>query len=84
MTGRARGVHGSVMANQHLIDALRGLLNDVLKARFEGASYAKLSRANGLADGYMRALLDAKLVDRDALLRVIGDERQRFVATDAA
>jgi len=72
------------MPNQHMIDVLRGLLNDVLQARFGGASYAKLSRANGLADGYMRALLDANLVDRDALLKLIGDERQRFVDKDAA
>ena len=32
---------------------------DVTRARFAGGAYAKLARAHGYADGYMRALLDA-------------------------
>ena len=56
----------------------------MLKARFEGAAYAKLARAHGYADGYMRALLDAELVDRDGLLKLVGDERERFIADSDA
>ncbi len=67
------------MNNDQLMETLRALLRDVLKARFDGAAYAKLARAHGYADGYMRALLDAGLVNRDDLLGVVGDERKRFV-----
>jgi hypothetical protein len=73
------------MERDQLLDTLRDLLQSVLRARFEGTAYAKLSRAHGYADGYMRALLDAGLVDKDSLLEVVCDERKRFVrTTDAA
>jgi hypothetical protein len=62
-----------------LMDTLKTLLRDVLRARFDGAAYAKLARAHGYADGYMRALLDAGLVDQKELLDLVGDERRRFV-----
>ena len=62
-----------------LMDTLKTLLRDVLKARFDGAAYAKLARAHGYADGYMRALLDAGLVDQKELLDLVGSERRRFV-----
>lgn len=67
------------MANDELIDTLRDLLRDVLKARFDGAPYQKLARAHGYADGYMRALLDAGVVDKKGLLDVVGTERRRYV-----
>jgi hypothetical protein len=67
------------MNQEQLLDTLRDLLRDVLKARFDGAAYAKLARAHGYADGYMRALLDAGLVDRQQLLSLVGNERQKFV-----
>ncbi|MBX3251990.1 MAG: hypothetical protein KF901_32740 [Myxococcales bacterium] len=67
------------MNQDQLLDTLRDLLRDVLKARFEGAAYAKLARAHGYADGYMRAMLDAGLVSRQELLSLVGKERQKFV-----
>jgi hypothetical protein len=73
------------MPKEQLISVLRRLLRDVVRARFEGGAYAKLSRAHGYADGYMAALLDAGLIERDALLRVIGEERcKQFVAPATA
>ena len=62
-----------------LMDTLKTLLRDVLRARFDGAAYAKLARAHGYADGYMRALLDAGLVEQKELLELVGNERRRFV-----
>ena len=62
-----------------LMDTLKTLLRDVLRARFDGAAYAKLARAHGYADGYMRALLDAGLVEQKELLDLVGAERRRFV-----
>jgi hypothetical protein len=73
------------MPKEHLMHVLRNLLRDVVRARFEGGAYAKLSRAHGYADGYMAALLDAGLVDRESLLRVVGEERcKQFVAPATA
>ncbi len=67
------------MAKDELLEVLRGLLDDVLKARFGGVAYAKLSRAHGYADGYMRALLDAGLVDKQRLFDLVSDQRRRFL-----
>jgi hypothetical protein len=53
----------SAMTTDELKDTLRGMLRDMLQARFEGGRYADLARAHGYADGYMRALLDTGLVD---------------------
>ena len=62
-----------------LLDRVRALVADVTRVRFEGAAYAKLARAHGYADGYMRALLDAGLVEQAELLRTIGSEKERVV-----
>jgi hypothetical protein len=67
------------MAKDELKDALRRLLRDVLEARFKGGNYGKLARAHGYADGYMRAMLDAGIVERGELLKLVCTERQRFV-----
>ena len=68
------------MAKEDLIQVLRRLLGNVVQARFEGGAYAKLSRAHGYADGYMAALLDAGVLERDALLKVVREERHRLAA----
>ena len=67
------------MAKKDLVNTLRTLLRETMKARFEGGAYGKLARAHGYADGYMRALMDAGLVDQRELLTIVGSERQRFV-----
>lgn len=66
------------MAKEELINVVRRLLREVVKARFEGGAYARLSRAHGYADGYMAALLDAGLIERDSLLRLVGEERSKL------
>ncbi len=64
------------MSKNELLDRVRALVIDVTKARFEGSAYAKLSRAHGYADGYMRALLDAGIVDRAILLEAVAEARR--------
>ncbi|MEM7139291.1 MAG: hypothetical protein AAF436_17785 [Myxococcota bacterium] len=59
---------------------LRGLVKKTIETRFSGANYASLAQARGYADGYMRALLDAGLVDQKQLLELVNAERRRFVA----
>jgi hypothetical protein len=72
------------MTKDELLGTVRQLLDDVLKARFDGAAYARLSRAHGYADGFMRALLDAGLVDKNELLALVGDTRKAFVERETA
>lgn len=72
-----------------MLDELRVMLRDVLGARSEGAGYARLARAHGYVDGYMRALMESGVVERDELLRFVANERERAhgpstVARDAA
>ena len=57
------------------LEELKRMLHDVFEARAEGANYSRLARAHGYVDGYMRALLDAGLVDQDELLRVVSETR---------
>lgn len=43
-----------------------------------GAAGPKLARAQGFVDGYMRALLDAKLATQRELLAVVAEERSNI------
>ncbi len=58
---------------------LRGLVRKTIETRFSGANYATLAQARGYADGYMRALLDAGLVDQKELLALVNAERRDYV-----
>lgn len=72
------------MQRDQLLNTLKTLLRDVLETRFEGSAYAKLARAHGYADGYMRALLDSGLMSQSELLEFVGSERRRFLDADTA
>lgn len=65
------------MPKEDLLNVVRRLLRDVVRTRFEGGAYAKLSRAHGYADGYMAALIDTGAMDRRALLDMVSEERAR-------
>lgn len=58
---------------------LRGLVRKTIETRFSGANYATLAQTRGYADGYMRALLDAGLIDQKQLLELVNAERRLFV-----
>ncbi len=58
-----------------MFSTLRGLLREALVLRSEGASAARLARANGSVDGYMRALLDAGFASQRELLDLVARER---------
>lgn len=59
-----------------LLATLRGLLRDVLRLRREGAAYARLSAAQGYADGFMRALIDGGVCTQAELLTVVAEVRR--------
>src|SRR3954454_4122121 len=58
-----------------MLENLRGMLRDVLRLRTEGVAYAKLSRAHGYLDGYMRVLLETGLFSQKELLALISEQR---------
>ena len=58
-----------------MLENLRGMLRDVLRLRSEGVAYARLSRAHGYLDGYMRVLLETGLFSQRELLTLISEER---------
>lgn len=70
---------------------LRRMLHDVFVARENGTNYARLARAHGYVDGYMRALLESGHVTKQELLELVASERAsvsgpatRDVALDTA
>jgi hypothetical protein len=60
-----------------MLDNLRAMLRDVFRLRSEGVAYARLARAHGYVDGYMRVLLETGLADKRELLAIVADERTR-------
>ena len=56
---------------------LKQMLRDVFAAKSAGETYARLARAHGYVDGYMRALLDLDVASRAELLQLVAAERER-------
>lgn len=71
-------------SKEELLAELRQMLNEVFQLRSEGGAYAKLARAHGYVDGYMRMLLDAGLVTKAELIELVGQERQRVAGPATA
>ena len=63
------------MGKERLMVEVRGLLRRALQSRFEGELQVKKAKAQAYADGYMRALMDADLVNQEQLLRLVSEER---------
>lgn len=68
----------ATQSKMELLDNLRGMVRDMLRLRSEGGAYAKLARAHGYVDGYMRVLLETGVADSKALLKLVAEERARF------
>lgn len=58
-----------------MLAALRALLRETLALQTAGATHPRLSRASGMLDGYMRALLDSGLCTEKELLALVAAER---------
>jgi hypothetical protein len=61
-----------------MISDLRTMLRDMFAASATGAGGARLARAHGYVDGYMRAMLDQGVATKSELLAVVAAERERF------
>jgi len=60
-----------------MLAELRRMLNEALSLQATGSSYAKLAKAQGAVDGYMRALLDSSVATKQELLELVAAERAR-------
>jgi len=60
-----------------VLGELQSMLRDVLAASAAGATQARIARAHGYVDGYMRALLDLGFASRAELLQLVAAERER-------
>jgi hypothetical protein len=60
-----------------MLAELKQMLNEALRVQSAGASYAKLAKAQGAVDGYMRALLDSGVATKQELLELVASERAR-------
>jgi hypothetical protein len=61
-----------------MLAALRSLLQCALRMQGEGTPSLRLGRAQGYADGYMSALLDAGVADASELIALVAEERARI------
>src|SRR6188472_1031517 len=68
----------ATQGNHELLQNLRGMVRDMLRLRSEGGAYAKLARAHGYVDGYMRVLLETGVAEHKELLALVSDERRQF------
>jgi hypothetical protein len=62
-----------------LMDNLRAMLRDVFELRMQGVAYARMARAHGYVDGYMRVLLETGLAERRELLAMVSEERSQVM-----
>ncbi|MBN1607992.1 MAG: hypothetical protein JW940_15260 [Polyangiaceae bacterium] len=68
----------NVNSKAQMLAALRSLLQCALKMQGEGTAALRLGRAQGYADGYMSALLDAGVADASELIALVAKERARL------
>lgn len=74
-----------------LLGNLRGMLRSLFVVREQGVSHARIARAHGYTDGFMKALVQAGIASERELLGIVQEERRkvagpatRTVATDSA
>jgi hypothetical protein len=66
----------SQQSKAELLENLRTMLKDVFALRTGGVAYARLARAHGYVDGYMRVLLETNIADKNELLALVAEERE--------
>lgn len=71
-------------SKEQVMAELGELLAEVFRLRATGVSYAKLQRAHGYADGYMKVLLDSGMVTKQELLQLVSSERERVAGPATA
>ena len=64
------------MSKKESVSILRGMLGEMFDQMYQGAGIETHALAQGLADGYMRALVDMSVVNDAELFKVIQEERR--------
>ncbi|MCP4599481.1 MAG: hypothetical protein GY847_02910 [Proteobacteria bacterium] len=64
------------MSKQETMCRLRTIIADMYNARYQGVNAVHLYRAQGLVDGYMRALKDLDIVDDGELVALVNEEKR--------
>ena len=64
-------------SKSEMLETLRAMLRDVFRLRMDGVAYARLARAHGYVDGYMRVLLETGIADKSELLEIVAEERNK-------
>jgi hypothetical protein len=59
-----------------MLNELRTMLRDVFAAKAAGESYARVARAHGYVDGYMRAIIECGVAAKEELLEVVSSARE--------
>jgi hypothetical protein len=62
-------------AKTDMMEELETMLHDLFAAKEVGVVAARLARAHGYVDGYMRALLELDVATNDELLSLVARER---------
>lgn len=62
---------------------LRDMVRELYDARYAGAEASRIVRAQGLADGYMRALSDLGIARDSELLELIENAKRQVAAKHA-
>jgi hypothetical protein len=60
---------------RELLENLRTMLREALHLRESGVAYAKLARAHGYIDGYMRVLMETGVATQAELLHLVSSVR---------
>lgn len=64
-------------SRDELLENLRGLLDAAFSLHQKGAAGARLGRAYGMADGYMRALVELGLATEKELGLLVAQQRSK-------
>jgi hypothetical protein len=68
------------MSKQDSLSRLRAILAELYDARYQGVDAARFYKAQGMADGYMRALCDLHVMADDELLSFVNQEKRKAAA----
>jgi hypothetical protein len=68
------------MGHEELLSRVRDLLRESIEIRYQGTLHAKKVQAQAYADGYVRALCDARQLDTDEVMQLVSEERAKFLA----
>ena len=68
------------MSKHETLSRLKAILAELYDARYQGSNAARFYKAQGMADGYMRALSDLHVMPEAELLEFVNQEKRNAAA----